>query len=92
MMSTYCKRCGVMIESDLAIDGYGVRCRCAGDAYRILLQINKRLVEDGEILAHELKVQDKINKINSNEFDGSSIFVDNALAQHTRLMKEMEDK
>lgn len=36
MTSTYCKRCGAMIEADLSIDGYGVRCGCAGEEYRKL--------------------------------------------------------
>ena len=43
-MPTYCKRCGSMVEADLTIDGYGVRCGCAGEEYRSALQTIKRLM------------------------------------------------
>ena len=56
-------------------------------------QTMKRLFDDGEMLAFELEVQGKINKINSNEFDDDrNLFVEGALSQHASLMKEMEDK
>lgn len=84
-MSTYCKRCGAMVEADLTIDGYGVRCWCAGDAYRILLQINKRLVEDGERLARLLESHTPYDEMPfEDEYE--------ALDQHDSLMKEMEGR
>ena len=46
----YCKQCGAMIEPDLEIDGYGVRCECAGKEYRNLKTDKSALEAQVEML------------------------------------------
>jgi hypothetical protein len=73
-----------MIEADLTIDGYGVRCGCAGEEYRFARRTIKRLVEDGERLAKSLKWH-------SGKF-APNLCTKEVVRLHTTLMKEMEDK
>ena len=54
MKTSRCNKCGALIESSLAIYGYGVRCKCASKEFTKIKRELVKSEEDVDVLCRKL--------------------------------------